>query len=136
VKEVQASEGELAMQRSVPYVMHAIDGRVRVKVPAVRGSTAMAGAVTARLRAIDGVDGVHANPTTGSVVVYYTRGLTSSEAILRALRMTVHLSPVPESTDPSPRVVCPDGSSPRLATRMLHLAMDIAFQRLLRALVP
>src|SRR5262245_39997066 len=62
-------EGEIAMQRSIPYVMHAIDGRVRIKLPAVRGSAAMAGAVTARLRAIDGVDGVHANPITGSVVV-------------------------------------------------------------------
>ena len=108
---------------------HAIDGRVRVKVPAVRGSAAAAGAVTARLRAIDGVDGVNANPTTGCVVVYYTRGLTSSEAILRALRMA-------ESTDPSPGAVCPDGSSARFATRMLHLAMDLAFQQLLKALVP
>jgi copper chaperone CopZ len=124
------------MQSSVPYVIHAIDGRMRVKVPAVRGSSTMADAVTAQLRALDGVGRVHANQTTGSVIVHYTRGLTSSEAILDALRMAVRFSPHSERIEPSRCVACSQEASSPLTTRMLHLAMDLAVQRLLMALVP
>ena len=123
------------MQSSVPYVIHAIDGRVRVRVPAVRGSSAMADAVTAQLSALDGVNRVHATPITGSVVVYYTRELTSSEAILAALRMAVPFSPNSDSIGPGRGVALSQEASP-LTTRVLHLAMDLAVQRLLMALVP
>jgi hypothetical protein len=138
VRENREAEGETIMQSSVPYVMHAIAGRVRVKVPAVRGSSAMADAVASRVGAIDGVDHVKANPTTGSVVVYYTPGLTSSEAILAALRarMAVRFFPQPESTETARSVASSYEASTRLATRMLHLAMDLAVQRLVMALVP
>jgi copper chaperone CopZ len=123
------------MQSSVPFVIHAIDGRVRVRVPAVRGSSAMADAVTAQLRTLDGVDRVHANQTTGSVVVHYTRGATSSKAILAALGVAVPFAPNPDNIGPARGVACSREASP-LTTRVLHLAMDLAVQRLLMALVP
>jgi len=123
------------MQSSVPYVIHAIDGRVRVRVPAVRGSSAMADAVTAQLSALDGVNRVHANQIAGSVVVHYTRGRTSSEAILGALRMAVPFSPNCDSLGSARGVACSQEARP-LTTRVLHLAMDLAVQRLLMALVP
>jgi copper chaperone CopZ len=123
------------MHSSVPYVLHRTKGRVRVKVPALKGSSAMTAAVAAQLGTIEGVKRVHANPTTGSVVVYYTHGLTSCEAILDALQMTCFSSP-PESTQPSRSVACPQDATPRLTTRMFHLALDLAVQRLLMALVP
>ena len=123
------------MQSAVPYVVHAIDGRLRVRVPAVRGSSAMANAVTGQLRSLEGVERVHANQTTGSVVVYYAHGLTSCEAILAALQMAGLSSPS-ESTQPSRSVACAQDASPRLTVRMFHLAVDLALQRLLIALVP
>jgi|SRR6516225_8914913 len=123
------------MRSSVPYVIHAIDGRVRVRVPAVRGSSAMADAVTAQLIALDGVNRVHANQTTGSVVVHYSRGFTSPEAILAAVRMAVPFSPDSDSLCPARGIACSREASP-LTTRVLHLAMDLALQRLLMALVP
>jgi hypothetical protein len=123
------------MQSSVPYVIHAIDGRVRVRVPAIRGSSAMADAVTAQLRALEGVTRVHANQTTGSVIVHYARGFISSEAILAALRMTVPFSPDSDGIGPARGVACFQEANP-LTTRVLHLAMDLAVQRLLMALVP
>ena len=123
------------MQSSVPYVIHAINGRVRVRVPAVRGSSGMADAVTAQLSALDGVNRVHTNQIAGSVVVHYTRGLTSSEAILAALRMAVPFSPNCDSLGSARGVACSQEARP-LTTRVLHLAMDLAVQRLLMALVP
>ena len=122
------------MQSAVPYVIHAIEGRVRVRVPAVRGSSAMADAVTAQLRTLDGVERVHANQTTGSVVVHYTCGATSSEAILAALGVAVPFAHS-DGIGPARGAACSQEASP-LATRVLHLAMDLAVQRLLMALVP
>ena len=123
------------MQSSVPYVLHRTNGRVRLKVPAVQGSSATGDAVVAQLGTIEGVNRVHANPTTGSVVVYYAHGLTSCEAILAALQMAGLSSPS-ESTQPSRSVACAQDASPRLTVRMFHLAVDLALQRLLMALVP
>jgi copper chaperone CopZ len=123
------------MQSAVPYVIHAIDGRVRVRVPAVRGSSATADAVSAQLRALEGVDRVHANQTTGSVVVHYRRGATSSEAILAALGVDVHLAPQSDGIGSARGAARSQEASP-LTTRVLHLAMDLAVQRLLMALVP
>ena len=123
------------MQSSVPYVIHAINGRVRVRVPAVRGSSAMADAVTAQLSALDGVNRVHANQIAGSVVVHYTRGAISSEAILAALGVAVPFAPHSDSIGPARGAARPREAS-FLATRVLHLAMDLAVQRLLMALVP
>jgi hypothetical protein len=123
------------MQSAVPYVIHAIDGRVRVRVPAVRGSSSMADAVTARLRTLEGVDRVHANPTTGSVVVHYTRGARSPEAILAALGVDVSLASRPGGVGPARGAGRSQQASP-LATRVLQLAMDLAVQRLLMTLVP
>jgi copper chaperone CopZ len=123
------------MQSAVPYVVHAIDGRLRVRVPAVRGSSAMADAVTGQLRSLEGVERVHANQTTGSVVVHYTRGAISSEAILAALGVAVPFAPHSDSIGPARGAAHPQEASP-LATRVLHLAMDLAVQRLLMALVP
>jgi len=123
------------MRSAVPYVIHAIDGRVRVRVPAVRGSSAMADAVTAQLRTLEGVERVHANQTTGSVVVHYTRGATSSEAILATLGVDVPLAPQSDGIGPARGAARSREASP-LATRVLHLAMDLAVQRLFMALVP
>jgi hypothetical protein len=95
----------------------------------------MADAVTAQLRTLDGVDGVHANQTTGSVVVHYTRGATSPEAILAALGVDVPLAARPDGIGPARGAARSQEASP-LATRVLHLAMDLAVQRLFMALVP
>ena len=95
----------------------------------------MADAVTAQLRTLEGVERVHANQTTGSVVVHYTRGATSSEAILATLGVDVPLAPQSDGIGPARGAARSREASP-LATRVLHLAMDLAVQRLFMALVP
>jgi len=60
-------------QPSAVAVAHAVPGRARLRVDAVRGDAHLARDVEKRLAAVDGVTGVHANATTGSVVVHLAR---------------------------------------------------------------
>ena len=50
---------------------HILDGRIRIKVPVVKGSNAMAGEMESQLDKLNGVVHVKANPLTGSVLVLF-----------------------------------------------------------------
>ena len=50
---------------------HILDGRIRIKVPEVKGSHAMAGEVEGELAKLNGVAHVKANPLTGNVLVLF-----------------------------------------------------------------
>jgi hypothetical protein len=52
-------------------VIHAIPGRLRLKVVEVKGNPALAGAIEDRLGAVRGIRQVETNPVTGSVLVVY-----------------------------------------------------------------
>lgn len=66
--------------------LHALEGRLRIKVPEVKGSGETAARVEQTLRAVFGVEEVHANPTTGNVLVTYQPELISQNEIIRILR--------------------------------------------------
>ena len=67
-------------------VVHALPGRVRLKVRELRDNPALAGAVQKRLAGIRGVHLVDSNAVTGSVLVHYvTEGTEVLEAICAAL---------------------------------------------------
>lgn len=50
---------------------HAIDGRIRVHIPELKGSGAAAREVSAKLMECEGIVYASANPTTGSVLINY-----------------------------------------------------------------
>lgn len=79
--------------------LHVIDGRVRVKIQAVKGSPQAADLLGQRLRRHEGVLSVNANPVTGNVLVHFDPSVTSVEAILGRLRqmgyLSGHLTPLP-----------------------------------------
>ena len=67
-------------------VVHALPGRVRLKVRELKENPALAGAVQKRLAGIRGVQLVDANSLTGSVLVtYFAEGSEVLEAICGAL---------------------------------------------------
>jgi putative ubiquitin-RnfH superfamily antitoxin RatB of RatAB toxin-antitoxin module len=67
-------------------VVHALPGRVRLKVRELKENPALAGAVQKRLAGIRGVQLVDASPVTGSVlVVYVAEGSEVLEAVCGAL---------------------------------------------------
>jgi hypothetical protein len=125
-------------------VVHAIPGRIRLKVSRLRGNPASAAEIEVRLSALDGVDRVTASPTTGSVVVTY--GVASprsadiapelSEAFRKTLfqgtdseelrrQLSKHGNGSPESTPLARRVQGLLGSIDRGVERVSHGAVDL-----------
>jgi hypothetical protein len=50
---------------------HKLDGRIRIKVPEVKGSPVMAGVLESQLAILNGVTHVQVNPLTGYVLVLF-----------------------------------------------------------------
>jgi hypothetical protein len=66
-------------------VVHAIPGRVRLKVAEVKENPALAKEVQERLTVVQGIHRVEVSPLTGSVLVFYEAQETTSPDSLRAL---------------------------------------------------
>lgn len=65
--------------------IHAIEGRLRIKVPEVKRSPEVARRVESQFRAIDGVLEVGANPVTGNVLFHYDPDRIEPYAIMGTL---------------------------------------------------
>jgi len=73
-------------------VVHAIPGRIRLKVAQVRANPVLAGEIQTRLSSVHGITAVEANPVTGSVLLLYeARGLASPGALHGLVE---HLTPL------------------------------------------
>lgn len=68
------------------YYVHHVPGRLRVKIPAVKGSSAKAGEIGTFLQSLKAVHQVETNPLTGSVVVTYDADVFQAGDILAALK--------------------------------------------------
>lgn len=72
-------------------VVHAVPGRIRVKVSKVKENPTLAGEIERQLSTIQGIRRVEANPVTGSVLVLYDPGAMTSLNPLLALSETFPL---------------------------------------------
>src|SRR5262245_45591494 len=59
-------------------IVHFLPGRVRVKLPRLKGNTCLAGEVERTLTALQGIRHVETSTTTGSVLVLYEPRLLTS----------------------------------------------------------
>ena len=66
--------------------VHALDGRLRIKIPEVKNAPLKAREVEQHLRLSPGVDEVSANPVTGNVLILYNPRLIGQEEIILALK--------------------------------------------------
>src|SRR5215510_729948 len=66
-------------------VVHAIPGRIRLKVAQVRKNPALAREIQTRLATVHGISQVEVNPLTGSVLILYEAQDAASPDSLRAL---------------------------------------------------
>ena len=84
---------------------HILEGRIRIKVPQVKGSYAMAGEMESQLAKLEGVANVKANPLTGYVLVLFDSLVISHYNIyaaikdLNCLNGWAHVSPRSHKTD-------------------------------------
>ncbi len=67
------------------YYMHSVPGRLRIKIPVIKGNPENARTVLALLRDLDGILSVRANIVTGSVVVKYELDRSLGEQITSLL---------------------------------------------------
>jgi hypothetical protein len=65
--------------------LHALDGRMRIKITEVKGSPAAAEEVTRYMLSSPGIDEVNANPITGNVLILYNNNQISQRGILKLL---------------------------------------------------
>lgn len=64
---------------------HAIDGRMRLGIPGVKGSWAKAQELKDRIIHYQGINDVRPNPTTGNVLIIYDPQRVSQYDILKSL---------------------------------------------------
>jgi hypothetical protein len=106
--------------------VHSLEGRLRIKIPRIKGAAGLAQEVERRLRQSPGLEYVSANPTTGSVLILYDPGLTTQEDILSSLERLGYLSQ-PPSTRP--------GVVEKLTATVAASLMEVALSRLVSALI-
>jgi copper chaperone CopZ len=68
------------------HYLHNVPGRLRVKIPQVKGDEARAEAVRRMLLTIEGVSDVRVNTVTGSILVEYDPDRVNHREFLEALR--------------------------------------------------
>ena len=110
--------------------LHALEGRLRIKIESVRGCSEMAEDVETLLAAIDGIEGATANPRTGNVLVLYNPARLTEDEIIDLLQDTglVRERPAghPHRINIEPQT---------LANAIVRSSVEYALQRLLTALI-
>ena len=122
------------MTASSSYV-HALEGRLRIKVPEVKGAPLKACEVERHLVQSPGVDEVSASPTTGSVLILYNSRLIGQEELLFALQEIGCLEgcqPQAAAADTSAKS---EGALAKVTTAVASTLMEVALTRLVIALI-
>ena len=74
--------------------MHALEGRLRIKVPEIKGSPVKAGELERQIQWQSGIHSIKANPTTGNVLIYYDSQKTKQNEILKTMTEFGYLQPL------------------------------------------
>jgi cation transport ATPase len=133
----QAFQWEMiASMRDVAPYIHALKGRLRIKVLKVKGSAQKALELEEQLRAIEGVHHVHANPTTGNVLIRYHPDKLEQSAVLAALQHLGYLQQAEVArVPPMGHSLAVEGLGEALAETLVRTTMELALQRLVSALI-
>ena len=93
INEINEQGGSQPLNISTEY-MHALEGRIRVKVPEIKGSPAKAGELEKQVQWHSGIHSIKANPTTGNVLIYYDSQKTEQEKIINTLKEFGYFQPL------------------------------------------
>lgn len=114
--------------------VHALEGRLRIKIPRVKGAAGEAQEVERTLRQFTGVDDVSANPVTGNVLILYNPRLTEQEQIFSYLGETGYLT-LPAGTRANNPASAPRGVVEKVTATVAATLMEVALSRLVGALI-
>jgi hypothetical protein len=79
----------LNMEGPVNVLVHALDGRLRIKVQAIKQNAVAAASLEHSLRDVKGVKAVKANPLTGSVLISYDPWRIGQDMLLELFGVSV-----------------------------------------------
>ena len=102
--------------------IHIIEGRMRIKIPEVKRDPAHSALVVRSIQQLQGVTQVHANPTTGSVLVLFDSTMIRPDHIIQALRQHGYLTR-PEGTS------LQSAASPSVSRRLVETLVNAAFEK-------
>ena len=112
--------------------LHALEGRLRIKVPGVKGSPHMASEVEELLSSVGGIDAAEANPRTGNVLVLYDSSRLTHGDIIETLRTAGFFTGRHQHHDAP---LHSNASSDTLAQVIFRASFEFALQRLITALI-
>jgi hypothetical protein len=123
------------VQLTSTYV-HALKGRLRIKVSGVKGAPAKALEIEGQLQAIAGVNHVKANPTTGNILILYHPDRIGQQEIIGVLQ---RLGCLHGYSIPSLMVATHDHMLRRFADTLVETlvrsTVELALQRVVSALI-
>lgn len=112
-----------------PGYMHAIEGRLRVKVPVVRRCSATAERIEHDLRELPGIHYVKANPTTGNILLLFDpERLRHNQIMLRLFELNAF-------NETRQRTHSRRQLGRRVAETLLQSALQAALERLILTFV-
>jgi heavy-metal-associated domain-containing protein len=111
--------------------VHALEGRLRIKLPEVKRAALKAREVERHLRELAGVESAAANPITGNVLILYNPRAIEQEELIFFLMQSGYLSPARGGSGMT--------GSPSLmektAASVAATIMEVAFTQLIGALI-
>ncbi|MGA8571655.1 MAG: HMA2 domain-containing protein [Desulfobaccales bacterium] len=119
------------MNGVVSTYVHALEGRLRIKLPEIKRAALKAREVERHLHGLAGVESVSANPTTGNVLILYNPQAIEQEELFFFLMQWGYLSP---SREGSGRADSPSALE-RTAASVAATIMEVAFTQLIGALI-
>ena len=116
--------------------VHALEGRLRIKIPEVKGAPLKAREIERHLASCPGVEEVTANPITSSVLVLYNPRLIGQEEIIFAFQEIGYLEESkPTAVGGTGGNTTHEGAIARVTTAVASTLMEVALSRLVAAII-
>jgi hypothetical protein len=122
----------------VSSYVYALEGRLRIKIPEIKGAAPEARAIEGHLALCPGVEEATANPVTGSVLIMYNPRLIGQEEILLVLNdmgyLLGHASGTRSNAE-NPDQPHQEGVMARVANAVTSSLMERALSSLVAAII-
>jgi hypothetical protein len=115
--------------------IHSLEGRLRIKIPQLKGAAEQALEVERHLRHLTGVESVSANPVTGSVLILYNPRLIDQGRLLSRIKEFVYLSLSSPNAVRAQAAAATPGIVAKVTTTVTASLMEVALTRLVAALI-
>jgi hypothetical protein len=108
--------------------IHHVAGRLRVRVPAIKGCRESAARVKDLMQAVEGVSAAEPNLSTGSIVIHYDPQSTGAGLILTILTDRGYFETTP-TAPPPPRKTVAVRIRNKVATAVFWYCLELAVER-------